>query len=132
MHGAKVETQGRCLARRETGKEQGIKVPHSKDLASHTVPESCVAYCEVRREALTGGRIGQPLSRESPIQGADAVKQAEGNTARNAVTSSAPARRGPRAWHVRTFLVWEPGDLWPDHRCLHPAVTRIGNARSRS
>ena len=31
-----------------------MKVPHSKDLASHTVPKSCVAYREVRREALTG------------------------------------------------------------------------------
>ena len=109
-----------------------MKVPHSKDLASHTVPESCVAYREVRREALIGVRIGQPLSRESPIQGADAVERAEGNTVRNAIASSVPALRGQRHWHVRTLLVWEPGDLWPDHRWPHQAVARIGKVRSRS
>lgn len=58
-----------------------MKVPHSKDVASHAVPEACVVYREVRREALTGVRIGQPLGRESfNIQGADAVSVAEGNT----------------------------------------------------
>lgn len=58
-----------------------MKVPHSKDVASHTVPESCVAYREVRRVALTGVRIGQPSSRESfNIQDPDAVSVAEGNT----------------------------------------------------
>ena len=36
------------------------------------VPESCAAYREVRREALTGVSIGQPLSRErSLVSGAD-------------------------------------------------------------
>jgi len=38
-----------------------VQVLHSEDIASHTVPESCVAYREVRREALTGVRAGQPL-----------------------------------------------------------------------
>jgi len=72
-----------------------VKVPHSKDLASHTVPESCVAYREVRREALTGVRIGQPSSRESfNIQGADAVSVAEGNTGWSAIASSDSALRG--------------------------------------
>ena len=40
-----------------------MQVPHSKGVANHVVPESCVAYREVRREALTGVRAGQPLSR---------------------------------------------------------------------
>ena len=110
-----------------------MKVPHSKDLASHTVPESCVAYREVRREALTGVRIGQPSSRESfNIQGADAVSVAEGNTGWSVIASSDSALRGLRPWHVRTLLVWEPGDLWPDRRYQHPAAARIGKARSRS
>ena len=110
-----------------------MKVPHSKDLASHTVPESCVGYREVLREALTGVRIGQPLSRESfNIQGADAVSGAEGNTGRSAIASSLPTLRGLRTWHVRTLLVWEPGDLWSDHRWPYPVVARIGKARSRS
>ena len=50
----------------KTGKEQRVQVPDSKDVASHAVPESCAANREVRREALTGVRAGQPLSRESP------------------------------------------------------------------
>ena len=88
---------------------------------------------EVRREALTGVRIGQPLSRESVfIRGADAIALAEGNTVQSAIASSVPALRGLRPWHVRTLLVWEPGDLWPDHRWQHQAVARIGKVRSRS
>ena len=78
-----------------------MKVPHSKDLANHTVLESCVAYREVRREALTEVRIGQPLSRErSFIQGADAVSVAEGNTGWSAIASSSPALRGLRPCRV--------------------------------
>ena len=110
-----------------------MRVPHSKGLASHTVPESCVAHREVRREALTGARTGQPLSRERVfIQGADVVVDAEGNTVQSAIASSAPALRGLRPWHVRTLLVWEPGDLWSDHRWPYQVVARIGKARSRS
>ena len=51
-----------------------MKVSHSEDIASHTVPESCAAHREVRREALTGVRAGQQLSHEKPnVQGADAL-----------------------------------------------------------
>ena len=54
-----------------------MKVPHSEDLANHAIPESCVAYREVRCEAFTGVRTGQPLSRESfKVRGADAVSVA--------------------------------------------------------
>jgi hypothetical protein len=110
-----------------------VKVPHSEDIASHAVPESCVAYREVRREALTGGRVGQPLSRESVnVQGADAVSVAEGNTRRGAIASPALTLRGLRTWHVRMLLVWEPGDLLLDRRWQHRPVARIGKARSRS
>ncbi len=50
-----------------------MKVPGSEDRASYAGPESCVGHREVRREALTGEPVGQPLSRESFIkQGADA------------------------------------------------------------
>lgn len=44
-----------------------MKVPNDEELANHIVPESCAAYREVRREALTGVHIGQPLSREMDI-----------------------------------------------------------------
>jgi len=108
-----------------------VKVPYSKGLASHAIPESCVVYREVRHEALTGVRVGQPLSRENGIiQGADALVLAEGNTVRRATASSWAALRGPRTWHARTLLVREPGDLLVDHPTY--GVARIGKARSRS
>jgi hypothetical protein len=42
-----------------------VKVCCIKGLANHDGPESCVAVREDRCEALTGVRLGQPLSRES-------------------------------------------------------------------
>ena len=42
-----------------------MQVSHSEGPANHTGPESCVGICEDAGEALTGERIGQPLSRES-------------------------------------------------------------------
>ena len=52
-----------------------MQVPHDKEVAIHVVPESCVARREVRGEALTGVRTGQPLSHDSCIvPGADAVQ----------------------------------------------------------
>ncbi len=83
-----------------------MKVPHSKGVANHAVPESCVAYSEVRREALTGVRIGQSLSRESKrIQRADVFTLTEGNTGRGAIVSSVPALRDQRpCMSVRSLL----------------------------
>jgi len=101
--------------RRETGKELRVKVPNDKGLASHIVPESCVrSGREARHEALTGVRVGQPLSRERfGILGAHAVMLAEGNTDRRAIASGCSVLRGPRPWHVRTLFAREPGDLRP-------------------
>ncbi len=44
-----------------------MQVPDNKDVANHVVPESCAAHREVRREALTGVRIGQPLSHDRSL-----------------------------------------------------------------
>jgi hypothetical protein len=90
-----------------------VKVLNSKEIANHAGPESCVAYREVRDEALTGEPAGQPLSRESfkLVQGADAVSVAEGNTDRRVTASACSALRGLRPWHVGTLFAWEPGDL---------------------
>ena len=44
-----------------------MKVPDSKEVAIHAVPESCATHREVWREALTGVRIGQPLSRDRSL-----------------------------------------------------------------
>ena len=60
--------------------------PHSygtygEGVGSRTGPESCAGRREASGEALTGVRVGRPLSRESvyEVQGADAVQAAEGN-----------------------------------------------------
>ena len=58
-----------------------MQVHHDKGVANRIDPESCVGICEDAGEALTGERIGQPLSRESTlILGADVVPVREGNT----------------------------------------------------
>ena len=51
---------GRLECAGKTGKEERVQVPHNKEVAIHVVPESCVARREVRGEALTGVRTGQP------------------------------------------------------------------------
>ena len=110
-----------------------MQVPDNKDPANHVVPESCGSHREVRREALTGVRIGQPLSRDrNVIPGAHAVPLAEGNMGERVNASARPARRGRRTWHVRTLLAREPGDLQSDRGCQYRPTARIGKARSRS
>jgi hypothetical protein len=121
-----------CTVRRETGKELRVKVPNDKGLANHIVPESCVRNGrEARHEALTGVRVGQPLSREIKLlRDADAFVQAEGNTGRRVIASDCLVLRGPRPWHARTLLAREPGDLRPGP--VAASRVRIGKARSRS
>jgi hypothetical protein len=41
-----------------------VQVSHDEGVAIHIGPESCAVAREGFCEALTGGRIGQPLSRE--------------------------------------------------------------------
>jgi hypothetical protein len=42
-----------------------VQVPYDEGVANRIDPESCAVAREGLGEALTGGRIGQPLSRES-------------------------------------------------------------------
>jgi len=108
-----------------------VQVHHDEGVAIHIDPESCAAAREGISEALTGERIGQPLSRESTlILGADVVPLTEGNTDGRDIASAQTARRGRRHWHVRKFLAREPGDPTSDHRHVANLV-RIGKARSR-
>ena len=109
-----------------------MQVPSSEDLASRTVPESCGAYREVCREALTGVSIGQPLSRETSNQGADAINAAEGNTGTSVHASSLPALRGPRLWHVDKLLVDGNREISSLARGALSTEVRVGKARSRS
>jgi hypothetical protein len=58
-----------------------VQVHHDEEVANRIDPESCADTREGIGEALTGERIGQPLSRESTlILGADVVPGTEGNT----------------------------------------------------
>ena len=123
---------GRNRVRRETGKEQMVRVHYDEGVAIHIGPESCAGGREAVREALTGECAGQPLSHEKvDIPGADAVRYAEGHTKGRAIASSPTTRRGRRPWHVQTLFVREPGGLVVDQGGM-PRLVRIGKARSRS
>jgi hypothetical protein len=87
--------------RRETDKDQMVKVRHDEGLANRIGPESCVATREGCSEASTGECTGQPLSRERcSVPGVDAFQIAEDNTNGCASASTRTARRGRRPWHV--------------------------------
>ncbi len=109
-----------------------MQVLYSEGLASHTGPESCVGHREVAGEALTGVRVGRPLSRErKSVRGADGVCGPEGNTLGCVIASARGTLRGLRPRHARTLLVREPGDLLAGH-LQWMTMVRIGKARSRS
>ena len=106
-----------------------MQVHYSEGLATHTDPESCVHGREDMDEALTGERIGQPLSGENSLWGADALEVAESNMGRGDSASACSTPRRLRPWHVRTPPAREPGDLRPRPPSL---VGRIGKAKGRS
>ena len=62
-----------------------MKVLCGEAVANHTAPESCAATRERRSEALTGDSVGQPLSGENHLRGADAFRPAEDNTTHVAI-----------------------------------------------
>jgi transposase len=75
--------EGIDWVRRETGEGQRVQVPYDEGVANHIGPESCAGSREAAREALTGVRVGQPLSGvRLPFRSADALQSAEGNTSR--------------------------------------------------
>ncbi len=89
-----------------------MEVPHGEGVATHTGPESCVVVRKGRGEALTGGRAGRPLSRETNapsrqrrlLRGADAVqaggRQHRGRRYRKAAED--PARSETPSMHAST------------------------------
>ena len=78
---------------------------YGEGVAIHTGPESCAGRREATREALTGERIGQPLSGEIPIiRSADALVPAEGNMDGHAIASARPT---PRRL-CQSALEWDP------------------------
>jgi hypothetical protein len=54
--------------RRATGRRWEVRGLYGEGVASHTGPESCAAVREDRGEALTGERVGQPLSGENQLR----------------------------------------------------------------
>jgi transposase len=98
--------------RRETDERQRVQVPYDEGVANHIAPESCTGGREAEREALTGVRVGQPLSGvRLPYRSADALQSAEGNTTRRVNASAGRLRVVERPWHARTSLAREPRDL---------------------
>lgn len=92
-----------------------VKVHFSEGVAIHIGSEPCANAREVVGEASVGESTGQPLSRvRDPISSADGVDAPEGNMVGRVIASARPTRRGRRTWHVRKFLVREPGDLTID------------------
>jgi hypothetical protein len=101
-------------------------------LATHGGPESCVDVPRGRGEALTGARAGRAIEpRNQCNRGADAVLEAEGNTAGGVIAS----RGGPRAvrepGHVRNLRAREPGDPVLARLCGQQAGC-LGNAEAVS
>ena len=110
-----------------------MQVHHDEGVANRIDPESCADAREGIGEALTGERIGQPLSRESTLfSGADVVPVTEGNTDGRDNASAQTARRGRSHWHVRTLFAREPGDLMVGQHLYACCTGRVGKARSRS
>ena len=109
-----------------------MRVPAMKDLASHFVPESCAAHREVCGEALTGVRVGQPLSHEMFIQTWVPTPLLWRKATRAGAPSQVPARpsgvRDP-GMHVRS-LHGNREISWPTTG--KSRLVRIGKAESRS
>jgi hypothetical protein len=103
-----------------------VEVHCDEGVAIHIGPEPCAHARESMGEASVGERIGQPLSRERHIPGADAVDSAEGNTDGGDSASTRTARRGRRPWHVRTLFAREPGDLTFDRWARCPPRSASG------
>ena len=115
-----------------------MQVPCDEGVVIHIGPESCAVAREGLSEALTGERIGQPLSRESlKISGADVVAFTEGNMDGRVSASARPTRRGRRPWHVLMLFGTGTGRsrVWPADGHRRSASGRrevvAGDARAR-
>jgi hypothetical protein len=132
------QSLGRLVVRRETDKEQEVKVLYGEDLASHAGPAPCVVSDEGQGEASAGERAGWPLSRVRPLSrvptGLPTWKATRPAALPRAVGRRAcPCEgggRGQRPQHAWTLLVREPRDLILGQWRKLPV--RVGKVRSRS
>src|SRR6266699_4269481 len=110
--------------------EEEMEELHTEGLATHGDPESCVAPCEGRGEALTGARAGRAIEPRNQFSG---VPTPSGRWKAILLAALARADGGPRAvaepGHVRNLHAREPGEPAPaclaDHR-----AGRSGNAEA--
>lgn len=92
-----------------------VQVHRSEGVATRTGPRAMR-----RRPARAWRSVGRGMHRPAieprnpTVLGADAVQEAEGNTARSAIASAGSARRGRRPWHVQKFRAREPRELVAD------------------
>ena len=112
-----------------------MQVHHDEGVANRIDPESCADAREGIGEALTGERIGQPLSRESTlILGADVVPLTEGNTDGRDNASAQTALRGLilDTGMCGRSLLGNREISWSASASMRAALVRVGKARSRS
>ena len=110
-----------------------MQVHHDEGVANRIDPESCADAREGIGEALTGERIGQPLSRESTlIPGADVVPLRKA-TRMGAITR-APSRPGvvEDTGMCARSLLGNREISWSASTSMRAALARVGKARSRS
>jgi hypothetical protein len=110
-----------------------VQVPDNQDVASHVVPESCAVHREVHGEALTGVRVGQPLSHEMFIQTWVPTLLLRRKATRAGAPSQVPVRPGgvrEPGMHVRS-LHGNREICGLAERRSDPEAVRIGKARSR-
>ena len=93
-----------------------MKESYREGVANHPDPESCEGGRKTALEALTGAQIGRVIElRNLAVEGADAVRRAEGNTAGDdsAISLLALAEAQLRRTGVEEpGHVWKPGALW--------------------
>lgn len=108
-----------------------MRALYAEGLAPHGGPESCVGIPRGCSEALTGVRVGRAMEpRNQRVWGADAVQEAEGNTAGGGMRelSVGPARSENQGMHVNLHAR-EPGDPLLARSADHGAG-RSGNAEA--
>ena len=103
-----------------------MQVPYDEGVATHIDPESCAVAREGFGEALTGGRIGQPSSRERVLFWVPTPCIRRKATYGRVIASARMTRRGQRPWHVQTLLAREPGDLAIDRSAIAAGPHREG------
>jgi hypothetical protein len=110
-----------------------VQVHHDEGVANRIDPESCASTREGIGEALTGERIGQPLSRESTlILGADVVPVTEGNTDGRDNASAQTAGVVLDTGMCARSLLGNREISWSASASMRAALVRVGKARSRS